>query len=254
MPRFFSNGELSLAGFSADVLCFGDSWFLHPIANLTPELENIFRNQPILILGDSGLEVADMVDPRQRYLDMFETALRDSSGTLTHVFLSGGGNDFAGFDDFASILKADCSNETDPRDCFDKPKLQALFEQIFSGFDLLARRVAALAPNAEVRVHNYDYAIPDGRTAIGGGQWLQVPMNLARVPPTSTFERGTFRRELVANLIDTFGHWQQALADTHPHVKFKRTSGTINDNQWLDELHARAGGFKKLARAIGSPV
>jgi lysophospholipase L1-like esterase len=250
MPRFFSNSELSLAGFSADVLCYGDSWFHHPIANLTAELENLFTNQPILILGESGLEVADMVDRNQRYIGMFEQALRDSSGTLTHVFLSGGGNDFAGFDDFAAILKPDCSQETVPPACFDTVAMQTLFDQIFANLQTLVGRVRALAPNAEIRLHNYDYAIPDGRTAAGSGKWLKVPMDLCKVPPGNTLSRGGFRRELVASLIDTFGHWQQALADQDAKVRFRRTSGTANDGQWLDELHPNPAGCRRIARVL----
>ena len=113
---------------------------------------------------------------------------------------------------------------------------------------MLIKLVNQHAPNAEVRLHNYDYAIPDGRVFIGGGRWLKVPMGARNVPNDGNLARGGFRREVVATLIDTFGHWQQDLATKHPNVIYRQTAGTITDAQWVDELHANGAGFRKLAR------
>jgi hypothetical protein len=101
-----------------------------------------------------------------------------------------------------------------------------------------------------VRLHNYDYAIPDGRTILGGGKWLKVPMDACKVPDDGNLARGGFRREVVATLIDTFAFWQDDLAAKHGNVVFSRTAGTINDAQWMDELHANWIGYRKLARAF----
>ena len=114
MPIYNTPQSLYLAGGPATVICMGDSWFWHPRANLTSALQNRFMNQDILLIGDSGLEAADLVDPAQPFFGMFQTALDDYAGTLTHVFISAGGNDFAGFDDFAGILNADCSTAAAP--------------------------------------------------------------------------------------------------------------------------------------------
>jgi hypothetical protein len=250
MPRYFSPAELANSGFSADHICFGDSWFAHPFANLTSELENIHAMQAILILADVGLEASDMVDPNQRYLKMFKKCVIESAGTLKRVYLSAGGNDFAGWDDFANILLPDCSACKHPADCFDRPKMLALFTQIFGDLATLIAIVKQHAPNAEVRLHNYDYAIPDGRTIIGGGKWLKVPMDSRNVPNDGNLKRGGFRREVVATLIDTFAFWQEDLAAKHSNVVFRRTAGTISDSQWMDELHANWIGCRKLARVF----
>ena len=252
MPLYFSPGELNNSMHSADIICFGDSWFYHPRANLTSELDNIHALESILVIAEGGLEAADMVDPRQRYFGLFRQSLIDYAGTLKRVYLSAGGNDFAGWDDFADILLADCSACARPGDCFDIAKMTALFEQIFGDLTTLIKLVNQHAPNAEVRLHNYDYAIPDGRVLIGGGKWLKVPMDARGVPDDGNLARGGFRREVVATLIDTFGHWQQNLASTNPNAVFRKTAGTIKDAQWVDELHANAGGFKKLARVFAS--
>ena len=250
MPLYFSRSELANSLYSAEVICYGDSWFMHPRANLTSELDNYHPLQAILVLAEGGLEASDMVDPRQRYLDMFKQSLIDNNGTLQRVYLSAGGNDFAGWDDFADILLADCSACTKPGDCFDIAKMTALFNQIFGDLVTLIKLVNQHTPNARVRLHNYDYAIPDGRVFIGGGKWLKVPMDARNVPNDGNLARGGFRREVVATLIDTFGHWQQDLATKHPNVIYRQTAGTITDAQWVDELHANGSGFRKLARVF----
>jgi lysophospholipase L1-like esterase len=183
---------------------------------------------------------------------MFQTALDDYAGNLTHVFISAGGNDFAGYDDFAAILKQNCATAATPADCYDTLAMQALFTQIFGDIETLIREVNSRAPNAQVRLHNYDYAIPDGRHALGAGQWLKVPMDSRNVPQPASLARGGFRREVVATLIDTFGAWQQNLAGKCANTVFVRTAGTVADDAWLDELHPKANGFKRIARLLGA--
>ena len=250
MPLFFTPNALSNAGFvAAEVICFGDSWFAHPRANLTPTIDNIHALQPILVLAEAGLEASDMVAPNQRYLQMFTEALRGNA-LLRRVYLSAGGNDFAGWDDFAKILLEDCSGCATPASCFDAIKLRTLFDQIFGDLGQLIALVNQHAPNSEILLHNYDYAIPNGRVLLGSGKWLKVPMDARQVPDDGNLARTGFRREVVASLIDTFGYWQQDLAAKYSNTFFRRTAGTISDSQWVDELHANSGGYKKLAQVF----
>ncbi len=253
MSLYYTPGELAQALLRANILCFGDSWFAHPVANLSNTLANIHRGDAILVLGDAGLEASDMVDPNQRYLKMFKEALIESENTLTRVYLSAGGNDFAGWDDFAAVLQPDCSAFALPADCYDVNALRKLFNQIFGDIKTMIALVRQHAPNAEIRLHNYDYAVPNGKAKVGGGKWLKTPMDACKVPTRGTLGRGGFRREVVATLIDTFGHWQQDLANQYPgKVVFTQTAGTIADSEWMDELHANAEGFRKLARVFAA--
>ena len=252
MPIYNTPQDLYLAGESASVICVGDSWFWHPLASLMSGLQNCFANEHILLIGGSGKEAADLVDANQRYFSMFQTALDDYKGTLTHVFISAGGNDFAGFDDFAAILKTDCSSAKFPADCYDAVAMQALFAQIFADIETLVREVNTRAPRAKVRLHNYDYAIPDGRHVGSSGQWLKVPMDYRKVPLPDSLPRGGFRREVVAILIDTFGAWQQVVSDKCINTSFVRSAGTVADDGWRDELHPKAGGFTRIARKLAA--
>lgn len=250
MPLFFTPADLVNSVTSAEIICFGDSWLMHPRANLTSELDNIHAMKSILVLAEGGLEASDMVDSNQRYLEMFTDALMNNQANIKRVYLSAGGNDFAGWDDFADVLQPDCSACTTPASCFDLNKLRTLFKQIFSDLGKLVALVNQHVANAQIRLHNYDYAIPDGRVLLGGGKWLKVPMDLRHVPDDANLARGGFRREVVATLIDTFGHWQADLATRFPNTIFTRTAATIGDDEWVDELHANSAGFKKLARVF----
>ena len=250
MPLYNAPHDLYAVNKPATVICIGDSWFWHPFANLTSGLQNCFMNEDILLIGDSGRKATDLVDSGQRFYKMFQTALNDYAGNLTHVFISAGGNDFAGYDDFASILKQDCSTAGTPADCYDKVAMLALFTQIFGAIGKLIHEINLRAPNAKVLLHNYDYAIPDGRHTLGAGQWLKVPMDFRSVPQPKSLARGSFRREVVATLIDTFGAWQQNLADNYSNTTFIRTAGTLADMGWMDELHPKAGGYRRIARLL----
>lgn len=81
MPIYNTPLDLYAASRPATVICIGDSWFWHPLANLTSQLQNRFMNEDILLIGDSGLEASDLVDPSQRFFSMFQTALADYKGT-----------------------------------------------------------------------------------------------------------------------------------------------------------------------------
>lgn len=252
MPIYIRPEDMAAAGASADVICIGDSWFWHPFGNLTPTLNNIFSMQNILLIGESGEEAAGLVDPRKPYLAQFKSALTECAGTVRHVFISAGGNDFAGLDDFTTILNDPCTNAPTPAACYNQTAMRGMFDQISRDIGTLIQEVAARVPNARVRLHNYDYAIPDGRHAIGGGNWLKAPMDKRDVPQPGTLQRGGFRREVVATLVDTFGHWQSELANEYANTTFVRTSGTIADNQWLDELRPSPAGFKKIAKKFAA--
>ena len=59
MPLYFSPADLANSIHSADVICFGDSWFIHPRANLTSELDNILALESILVIAEPGREARE---------------------------------------------------------------------------------------------------------------------------------------------------------------------------------------------------
>ena len=229
---------------AAEVICLGDSWLTDSRANLATEIASAHSGQSIITVAAPGVEAADLADPGQTYLHEFRHALKDNSGGVHRVYIS------VGWDNLGSLLLSDCSRCETPDECFDVSRMTHRFSRIHSDLSTLIRLAREFAPQAEVRLHNYDYAIPDGRAEYRNGKWLKVPLHLHKVPDSGGVARGSFRREVVATLIDTFGDWLKHLCDHHSNATFCRTAGTLSDDEWQDEMHPTAAGYRKIAAVL----
>jgi hypothetical protein len=79
-------------------------------------------------------------------------------------------------------------------------------------------------------------------------------MDARHVPEPDDLRPGSFRRELVKNLIDQLGTMQQTLAAAFDGAVIQvPTPGTLADDQWANELHATVGGFDTLGEKCFSP-
>ncbi len=110
--------------------------------------------------------------------------------------------------------------------------------------------VTAQRPDVTILLHNYDYAIPDGRALPGLRSWLKLPMDNCRVPSQGAPLDG-IRRELVRDLIDRFTLSidevvSAAAAPGRPTVELVWSAGTLLDSQWANELHPKPSGFNRL--------
>ena len=85
--------------------------------------------------------------------------------------------------------------------CFRAGQPGGVFDAVESAYRTLIGSVAAARTDVTVLVHNYDYAIPDGRTLPGMRSWLKLPMDNDRVPHAGA-PRDGLRREIVRALID----------------------------------------------------
>ncbi|MFT7723374.1 MAG: SGNH/GDSL hydrolase family protein [Roseateles sp.] len=228
------------------VLAIGDSWFWYLKGNLPLTLHPILnqrRQHIMLVRGANGAEASDFVtEPiwSQMAWDLDRT--RGYGNTIQAVFLSGGGNDLAGPDDFVPLLQPDCSSATQARQCFQPGEPAALFSKVTTALARVITLVQQKIPGTPVFVHGYDYANPNGRGFLGLGQWLKVPMDLCGVPVA-------LHQEVVNHCID--GYWQELLAlrARFPGVlHLVDLRGTLKPADWANELHPRPAGFKRLAQ------
>jgi hypothetical protein len=173
--------------------------------------------------------------------------------TIRLVLISAGGNDFAGVGDLDDrILLRDCSHAHAGDECYRNGEPDGVFATVGGAYRALVAEVAALRPEATVLVHNYDYAIPDGRTLPGLRSWLALPMDNCRVPARGAPADG-LRRDLVRDLIDRFTLTLDELESTGPpRVELVWSAGTLPDAQWANELHPKAAGFDRLVRECWS--
>ena len=94
------------------IIAIGDSWFWYPFpgGSLLNQLGLLVagKQHTVLAFGNNEAEAYDYV--YGKYAKSVREALRlFNDGSLSAVFISGGGNDFAGFNDLRPLLNGNCS-------------------------------------------------------------------------------------------------------------------------------------------------
>ena len=157
------------------------------------------------------------------------------------MFLSGGGNDFAGPEDMLRILQPDCSANTTPGECYRRGQPARLMGSAADNLLDVAQLVARKLPDIPVLVHGYDYANPNGKGFFGLGQWLQYPMDKVKI-------KRELQQDVVNDLLDAFSRRLDAIAKDCANIRPVRCLGTLKREEWANELHPVPTGFNKLAR------
>jgi hypothetical protein len=250
MGRIYWNQYFALqeSGENVDVLAIGDSWFHYPFNNLLTPLYEALERPTIYAIGESGARADELA--KGSWLGNFRKMLAQFP-TIRLVCISAGGNDFAGIGDLDDrILKRDCSTANTVPECYREGGPESVFDAVGEAYRTLVDEVTAMRPDVTVLLHNYDYAIPDGRTLPGMRSWLKLPMDNCRVPAADA-PRDGLRRDVVRDLI---GHFTLCLDDLEstidgprePVVELVWTAGTLRDAEWANELHPRPRGFNRL--------
>ncbi len=253
---YWDQRELAEASKSVSILAIGDSWFWYPFpgGSLLNALGPLVKPKAhtILAFGNNGAEAFDYVSGV--YRDSVETGLRFHGAGLSAVFVSGGGNDFAGFNDLSPMLKLDCSSITTARGCYTPGNAAGTLGWVMDGaqesLDALINMVFVAAPAAvKIFLHNYDYAVPSGKGVFSSnGAWLKPALVHAGV-------RASLHRECIKYLINQFTRRLENLQAAYPgRVILIDSRDTLADADWANELHPNAAGFKKIARQRWLPL
>ena len=253
MESFYWDEEkMKRDGANPTILGIGDSWFWYLfvggslINNLGPIVE---RKNVILAKGMNGAEAFDFVDGK--YASIVLEALRLYGSGLSAVFISAGGNDFAGFYDMRPLLKENCARETTAKGCFrgGDAGVKAFFDRIDQYYrKLIGVIYTRTSLDCLIVMHSYDYVIPNGKGVFGGEGWLLPALVDAGVP-------ATLHQPCVNFLIDSFHNVLTKIAVTDPrHLFVVDSRGTLGPNDWANELHPKGRGFKKLANTAWKPV
>ncbi len=241
---------------TASILPIGDSWFWYPFpgGSLLNALGPLVapKEHVILAFGNNGAEAYDYVSGV--YRDGMEMGLRFHGAGLSAVFVSGGGNDFAGFCDLRPLLKLNCANFKSARGCYrtgsDNGTLGWLMDRTESSLDSLIQKVFSLArAGTRIVLHTYDYPYPSGNGIFGGnGAWLKPALVDAKVPPS-------LHRGCMVYLIDQFATRLKNLVEKYPgRVLLVNSRGALAKGDWANELHPTTAGFKTIARDCWLPV
>lgn len=231
------------------ILAIGDSWFWYPMpgGSLLNQLGRLIakKEHNILAVGRNGAEAYQYAFGV--YEKMIRGMLHRHGTVLMGVFISGGGNDFAGINDLAPLLKDDCSDETTPDGCFDTPpssELLRLMDKISESYITLIGRILAVCtrPDLKIFIHNYDYAYPSGKGAFGQpSTWLKAAMDQAQVKPE-------LQHGCIVYILDEFTKRLKHISALNPgKVILIDGRNTLKKEDWENELHPTPDGFKKLA-------
>jgi hypothetical protein len=238
------------------ILAIGDSWFWYPFpgGSLLNQLGPLTaaREHVLYAVGNNGAEVYDYV--HGKYSKSVRTALNQLGSGLSAVFVSGGGNDFAGFNDLRPLLKEDCSAETTAEGCYRgggaTGTIGWLMRKTKENYELLLGQIFMAVPSfATVFLHNYDYALPSGKGVFGkDGAWLKPALDDAAV-------RAGLQSPCMEYLIDRFtAHVLEPLAAQDPdRIIVVDSRDTLDESDWANELHPKPRGFERIAKECWYP-
>jgi hypothetical protein len=236
---------LKADGVFPTVLAIGDSWFWYPKNNLAIPLHKILnrrRTHVMLVRGHNGAEAVEyQTGPVRAQIESDLDVVRGYGRTLKAVFISGGGNDFAGKDDLPSLLLPDCSAKTSAESCLSPGQPGQLFDTVMDALQSVYDLVQQKIPGTPVFVHGYDYPCPNGKGFLGLGQWLQYPMDQCKVPRA-------LHQQVVNQLIDRFADTLRSVQRAAPHLHVVDEVTTLTPADWANELHPTPAGFNRLAK------
>ena len=253
MNYYWDENLMKNDGKLPSILAIGDSWFWYPLPGgslinyIGPVVEK--KSHVILAKGMNGAEAFDYVDGK--YARSVREALRLYGAGLSAAFISGGGNDFAGFNDLRPLLKDDCSAESTAKGCF-RPGDSGL-KGFFDRMDEYYRKLIGViytrtSPSCHIIMHTYDYALPNGKAVFGDKGWLLPALVNAQVP-------AALHAACIAHLIDGFHTLLTGIASMDPqHLFVVDSRGTLAAKDWANELHPKGSGFKKIVRQRWAPL
>ncbi|WP_205589381.1 SGNH/GDSL hydrolase family protein [Comamonas sp. lk] len=242
---------------NAQILAVGDSWFWYPMpgGSLLNYIGDLVKPKgyKILAVGNNGAEAYDYVDGK--YKNVVKGMFKLYGSTAKALLISGGGNDFAGFNDLRRLLNDKCGNASTALECFkpgtidDEGTVTWLMHKTFENYSLLISRALARMPaDVKIFVHNYDYAMASGKGALGGEPWLKPALDDAKVP-------AELQRDCIRLLIDMQSDILERLQKALPNnIVYVDSRGTLADSDWANELHPSKSGFQKIANNAWKPL
>jgi lysophospholipase L1-like esterase len=222
------------------ILSEGDSWFSYPRRkSIVDHIQKMGRFD-LYRLAKPGDEIVEIMSGKQkrilrRLLIKFPIDL---------ILFSGGGNDITS-EDLVSLLK-DRSKTNSWEDAINKERFYRRLQHIKDAYlDLIDLRDDH-RETCTIMTHGYDYPIPSdvGARLFGykvSGPWMKPYMEQKNI--TSKIEQKHIAKWLIQ-------HFDEMLMDIESKTKnfiYIKTPGTLNAEDWGDELHPTSAGFKKIA-------
>lgn len=242
------------------VLAEGDSWFAYPpkfllfggASNVVDWLKEDYEDHFLLDdLSSNGDEAVAMLSGDSK-LGMLRRLNEDHFDIL---LFSGGGNDIVGRYDFDYFLLPKTSDNT-WQDCINRNRFERRLEQIKLAYADLVELTAQYSANPDIHIvtHTYDLAIPSEKGATFWGGLLQVDDGRSWMYPY-LIDKGIIdpqdQKNIVHSMLTEFKTaLQQVAAATRGVLVVIDTHRTVEEHEWINEIHPDSKGFRKVAQKI----
>jgi hypothetical protein len=243
-------------------LAQGDSWFdytcgfaiIHWLQELFKPENAYFKN-----IAASGRTLRQMLSN-----DFKDELANPPSGGWSGILLSGGGNDICGDHRFRDWLKPN-DGGAHPPDYYITPAFDHELGILEGIYEEAIALLGNVTPGVRLFVHDYDFAIPDGRCVTGRSPHLPADFRFCFAGPWMwpAFEERGFQKpgdpvpqltkDIVTVVLKRFADKLVGLAKKYPNqLVLVRTQGTLKPTQdaklWANELHPYNDSFALLAK------
>lgn len=236
------------------ILAEGDSWFTYPRrffvfgkdANIVDHLadrEELF----IYNTSNNGDEAVSMLAGDQK----FSLLKKIHHIEFDYLLFSGGGNDLLGKYDFDFLIKQ--KNDQDSwQNCIHTDRLEIKLDQIKSSFKYLCKLAEEYSKNKNIKVitHTYDYVIP---SPVGFRLFDLFPTCPSWIYPYLKQKNISKKKDQTAIMKHILKSFKTCLKETEQEcdrLVVVDTQGTVDENDWRNEIHPNSRGFKELANKI----
>ncbi len=244
-------------------LAQGDSWFSYICGfALIHWLQVRFgpRNAYIDNIAVSGRTLRQMLS---REFKEHLAAGPPSGQPWSAILLSGGGNDICGDHRFRDWLKP-YDGGAHPSDYYITDAFDGELDVLQGIYEEAIALVGKTSKNLRIFVHDYDFAIPDGRCVTGRSPHLRADFRICFAGPwmLPAFEQRGFHKfgdpvsqlinDIVTAILKRFADRLSSLEQKYSNqFILVRTQGTLKPPQdpklWVNELHPYDDSFELLA-------
>jgi hypothetical protein len=240
--------KLEAAPGRVGILTEGDSWFALPFPGRPNVVDVLIRQlgnkAAWLRLENNGDEARIMIAGKQ--WEELQKELTRPKARFDVILFSAGGNDIVG----RAMLPLLKQREPwmDWRDCIHGERLQQRLAQVEGSYRELIALRDDHHPDAWIFSHDYDRAIPGDKPIRLGpikvGPWMKPYLEMKGITDPSD------QKLIVGHLLERFAQTLQRLEETTQRFHHVRTQGTLDTNEWGDEIHPNKVGFEKIAARV----
>ncbi|GGF57492.1 hypothetical protein [Alteromonas lipolytica] len=248
-----------------NIVTQGDSWFDFPrieslslgpaniidwLVSMTNFGDGKLKKCTFYRLEENGEEIATMSE-REELEDLIDAL--EVPWDIHYVLLSGGGNDFTGFEHIHDvILKEPKGAINEPESWINDEEFNLRLKQVELSFSTIINKILKYKPDSRILSHTYDYLMPSDvgvellrrvdLSSIFSGPWVSPGMS--NIPEN-------LRLSVVKLMIDRFVNVLETVKQSYPNnfdfADLRNTLTPGDQTHWLNEMHPTSKGFEMLA-------